>query len=244
MTRRRHIALRTALLLLAVVTVTQARVFWRWGSAADSDRALEAAGGKLAYRAEVNVNGGQGSLSVFAFDSLINDVKRELGRAFGTTFTGTGATMAMATVQKSGHVVRLIAIQLGDRFQTLVMKFDQTAAEHKKTGDRPREHLMSELPAYPGSQPAFYAANEDTKTGLAVSEAAAGSPDDVQRYYASHLESEGWQRQAPADAPPGQALSSMRIYQRGPRICCVHAIQSPETGRTRITLLHKRHEVK
>jgi hypothetical protein len=241
---KRHIGARTALLLLAgLVTVTHARVYWRWGAAADSDRTLEAAGGKMAYQAEVNVNGGRGRVTVFAFDSLVGDVKRELGQAFGTTFAGSGATMAMATVKKSGHVIRLIAVQLGDRFQTLVMKFDQTAAEHKKTGDRPKEHLMSEVPAYPGSEPAFYAANDDTKTGLAVSD-AAGSPDDVQRYYASHLKSEGWQRQVSTDAPPGQAFSSMRIYQQGPRICCVHAIQSPQTGHTRITLLHKRHEVK
>ncbi len=244
MTTKRHIAASVALLLLAgTASLSHARVFWRWGAAADSDRALEAAGGKIAYQADVNVNGGKGRLVVFAFDSLVDDVKRKLGRAFKTTFAGTGTTMAMATVRGGGHVIRLIAIQLGDRFQTLVLKFDQTTAEHAKTGDRPKEHLMAELPAFPGSEPAFFAANEDTKMGLAVSD-AAGSPDDIQGYYENHLRSEGWQRKFPPDTTQGQALSSMRVYQRGPRICCVHAIQSSRTGRTRITLLHKRHEVK
>lgn len=245
MKARRHTILWMIALLLAGggACVTQARVFWRWGSAADSDQALEATGGKAAYRADVNVNGGKGHLTVFAFDRMIGDVKRKLERAFDTTFTGGTATMAMTTIKDSGHVIRLVAVQLGNRFQTLVLKFDQTTAEHAKTGDRPRQHLMDEVPAYPASQPAFFAANEDTKMSLAVAD-AAGSPDQVQRYYEGHMENEGWERKTPPGVESGRARSSMQIYQRGARICCVHASQSPVTGRTRITLLHKHHEVK
>lgn len=249
-----------ATVLSAMTIVCDARVFLRWGSRAQSTMAIEASGGKMAYETSVVVNGGKGQLTVFSFDRAISEVIRQLSKIFNTdNFNYCRKTMGYALIDSGDTVLRLIVISLDDYRQTLVFKIEQSASEFKASIKPPDRHLMKTIPGYPGSEPVFFAKDENTRMSMAISKTQS-APAGVCDFFESRLISSGWRPALVA----GSALhhnktasgtgmegisdalrgSGMAIYLKGMEICCVLVDSSEVTGENRITILHKQPGVK
>jgi hypothetical protein len=232
-----------ALLIFSVALVSQGRVFLRWRGADRTNDALEALGGALAYQAPIVVNNGTGVLSVYAFDQSVRRLGAGLNRTFHTdAFKAAHGTLAVAALKVEGRAVRLVLMRAPQKQQTLVIKIEQSPSEARASAQAPREQGLPGIPAYPGSVPVFFAKNEDTQMGLAVSTATC-LPADVDAFFQARLPGLRW-----TPALPRQRRATrdrvMRLYHKGPDLCCVFAESIGATGGTRITLLHKRHGIK
>ncbi len=105
---------------------------------------------------------------------------------------------------------------------------------------------MNTIPAYPGSEPVFFAEDENTRMSMAIAKTNA-STAGVRKFFESSLTASGWTlafpgnraRQTGLSAPSPQA-HSMPVYLRSGEICCVLVAPSKIPGHSRITLLHKR----
>lgn len=214
----------------------------------------------MAYETSVVVNSGKGQLTVFSFDRAISEVIRQLSKIFNTdNFNYCRKTMGYALIDSGDSVLRLIVISLDDYRQTLVFKLEQSASEFKASIRPPDRHLMKTIPAYPGSEPVFFAEDENTRMSMAVSKTQS-APAGVRDFFESRLTSSGW---TPALVAPSalhhnkivsgtatrgitDALcdSGMGVYLKGMEICCVLVDSSEGTGENRITILHKQPGVK
>jgi len=236
---RKHLALICALLVCSVAG-SSARVFLRWGAASQSTRALQGLGGKIAYEATVIINGGKGDLAVFNFDRAPSDLMTELRKTFGVKQFGFAqGNTAITTFGAGNRMVRLIALRLGGADRTLVFKIEQSRTEFRLSNARPSTHLLSRLPAYPGSEPEFFVKDENTASSLAIS-TGDGSPEDVREFYSTRLTAAGWTSAlAPKGRTPGLLENqSMAVYLKDRHICCV-MVSPDRAGTSRITLLHK-----
>jgi hypothetical protein len=236
-------AVRSSLLAaLCVATVLRAspcsaRVFNRWGTAAQSTRALTEAGGRAVYESDVRVNGGRGTLTVMNFETPIRETVGTLAALFQARFEFSNGTMATGTAAANGHRLRLILIAPDSPGRTVLFKFDQSAAD----ADASRKpEITPPLPGvgpFPGSAPEFSADDERGGYRFTVSRAAA-DPAAVEAYFASCLAAAGWAVASPA--VPRRTEASLRIYTKQSEVCVVQAQASARAGATRITVLHKR----
>lgn len=245
MMRRTHnggsfVARALALMLPVILALmVRADVVERWGAASASVRAIGTLGAKAVYSAPVNVNGGRGTLTVLNLDKAVPDAVRELRRLFpSATFEHGGGSMALARVEAEGRAVRLVLFQPNAFNTTVIMVFDQSAAEAGASRASPALHRLTAVPEYPGSEPLFYAKNDETAVGLQVA-STRGSPGDVLEFYRSSLAAAGWK-----PAPGEKAGGSLQLFAKGTDLCVVLAEAGEEDGTTRITLLHKSLQLK
>jgi len=231
-------------LALSATPSLHARVYLRWGAAARSRAAIEHAGGKVAYDAAVTVNGGDGHLTVFSFGFPIGQTLQFLKRAFPSgRFEHKGGNMATGHVQAHGHVLKLILVQPSGVGQTVVMNFEQTEREHKATQRAPAMHRMKNISPFPGSQPTFYAHNEDTDVALETSTTPSDARE-VQEFYHGELTRTGWHPALGPNAPLPHGQDGMTTYVKGGRLCVVHVMRAANANESRIMVLHKRHGVR
>jgi hypothetical protein len=232
-------AIALALVALLIDTgIASAKVFFRWGASANSGQAMESAGGRPAYSADIAVNGGTGRLQVFAFPTSLADTLRTLRATFaGAALTQAGGSMATALVKADGRVVRFAAIQLSASPETLVFYVDQSEQEYEASLRAPEEHRLRELPAFPGSTPVFFARDDTARMSIEVS-ATATDAQDIQSFYETRLAGDGWKPALETRAGQKPVLG-METYLRGRDVCCVLVDRAPDGG-NRITLLHKR----
>jgi hypothetical protein len=94
------------------------------------------------------------------------------------------------------------------------------------------------VPEYPGSVPTFYVADTHTRFRLATSE-AYDTPDTIYSTMQRQLTANGW-RPVLEGRPGEPALSGIHLFQNGMDLCGVYVMQGPDSGRSTITLLHKR----
>jgi len=239
--RTRHSCILLAgALLCAGTVICHGRVFTRSGTVSDSTKAMLSSGGSLAYDTSITLNGGDGNLAVVGFNKKIQDLVEELGRVFKTKdVVFSGGTMGFITARSKGIVVRLTLINLpGDNQKTLVLKLQQTESEFQASSKPPKEHLLKDIPAFPGSEPLFYAADNKSNAGLAVSRTVS-DPVTVKDFFSSRLSANGW---TPAlAASTGQKdLPGMKVFIKEREICCVLVDPLTTEGKSRITILHKR----
>jgi len=221
--------------LLALATIADARVFWRWSAAADSVRALESCGGRIAYSADVAVNGGRGHLTVLGFDKPLERVLSALRATFrDAEFTGRDGTMATARIASGRRVIRLLALELAAG-RAVVFDLDQSEAEAEASARPPADAALKDLPAYPGGETVFFVQDDHASLGAVVFRSPAGA-ETVQRYYAATLPGGGW---TPLPLTRGLAEASLRLYVKNDRLCCVLVEPSRTEGVNRITVLHK-----
>lgn len=235
MKRRLPIAGLTALASVALVVVCHGRVFQRSGAAGgDSAGTLRSAGGRIVYQAPVTVNGGRGDLTVFDFGSGADSVAAKLARLFSleTPRTGEGG-LNILTARSGGKVLRLLVLSFQAPARAVVMAIEQTDADFAASSAPPSPSLLKDLPAFPGSTPLFYAADEKRGTRLAVS-AAASDPATILAHVSSQLSADGWTAFLPAPAASG-----LKLFVRDRQACCVMAA-ADGAGRSRITVLHNR----
>ncbi|MBM4148720.1 MAG: hypothetical protein FJ224_06720 [Lentisphaerae bacterium] len=234
-------ALRAAVcvaLLAAIPRRAEARVFFRWGRAGEARRAVESLGGTSVYSGAMSINGAPGELTVFACPADISGLARRMNEAVGSgALVPSGAAMAAGAAESGGRHYRFIAIRLTARHESILFCVEQTRSAFEESGKPPEKHLLTALPAYPGSSPSFFAEQKDRRTSLSVS-VTPDAPGAVRSYYADRLEAAGWKPAFPATGDAGGA--GMTVYLRGEEVCCCMAETSPDTGETRITLLHKR----
>ena len=247
-TPRTLIRLALAAILILSATVSPAKVFLRWSSATQSTRALESAGGKVAYEAPVTINGGKGALVVLGFDRQPQEVARILERTFKLdSLTFGGGSMGFASAASEGVAVRFLFVQSSEVSKTLLFKIEQTAEEFKRSAAPPARHLLEAVPACPQSEPAFFLQDEEAGMSLAVATTRT-SPASVMNFYRSQLPRLGWTPalapRSGAPQPPAVNDSPLQVFVRGPEMCTVFVESSGDTGETRITLLHKRQGMK
>ena len=230
-----------ALALLLGPATVEARVFFRWGAVGASNRAIEAAGGKIAYAADITLNGGDAELTLFSFQKPLAEVVQELRRAFGDgDFAYQGGTLAQAAVKAEGRVLRLAALRLDSYGQTLVFKVDQSQREFDAS-QTPAQRPESEgIPSYPGSTPVFYAADKNAQMSLSV-ETAAGVTESIRPALSAQLAASGWTPAIPARKP--KPASGMDVFLKNGEVCCLLVSPSSKPGEARITLLHKKNRV-
>lgn len=230
-----------AAILCGCAIVSYGRVFFRWGSAAQSTRAMEVSGGKIAYKTGVILNGGAGQLTVLSFDQSIGEVVRELGQIFNTgNITYSGGEMAFASINFNGRVIRLVIVRLDDYMQTIVFKLEQSAREFKLSSESPAGHLTKNMPAYPESEPVFYGMDENTRMSMALSRTRS-APAAVYDFFESRLTASGWISAVPTAR---KRINGVAIYMRENEIGCVCVDPSNVSGESRIMLLYKRQGLK
>jgi hypothetical protein len=237
-------AIAITILLMASVE-SRARIFNRWKGSSDSARALESAGGKLAYEADISLNGGDGHLKIFGFQSHLHDLVKELNRFFGDAIAKPRGSMSQTIIRDKNKVLRLLIVDLGDQGQTMVFAMEQSQADFKISSSAPAEHLLRAIPPYPGSNPVFHAEDKNTDMSLAVSSTQA-EPETVKGYYDEQLHQKGWLTANEAFRPkragkPSQPLQlrGFNLYVRGGEICMILASPGDRLGTTSISVLHK-----
>lgn len=229
--------------MMVTALVSQGRVFFRWGAAAQSLHALEALGGTLVYEAPVSINGGKGQLTVFSFEKRIDDVAGELTRAFGMTgYHYAGGTMGYGSVSANGQTRTLVAIQLGEPLRTIVFHTEQSDEESRRSASPPTGPLLTDIPEFPGSTPVFSARDENAGMGMAISRTQTGEAE-VRQALDMALAGEGWKSAFPT-AGGTAPNSSLKVYLKQQQVCCVLVDASERQGETRITILHKRRGMK
>ena len=236
-----------AVLLLACLAASsaEARVFFRWRKSSVDGDAIRQAGGRTAYEAAIHLNGSTGQLSVYSFEDGAHRVGRQLSRLFGVDELRIGrGSMSIATVHRDGRVHRLVLAPLGEDGPTLLFHVDQSESEYR--GSQTPSHFspVQGLEPYPGSVPLFSGRDENTSTGLAVSETTA-APLGVHRFYQSRLTANGWFPALP-DAPRGadSGRPLFGFYLKGNALCCVYVGTDHASGASRITVLHRKMGVK
>lgn len=233
----------TLMVIMVTALVSQGRVFFRWGSAAQSLHTLEALGGTLAYEAPVTINGGKGQLTVFAFEKPIADVVGELARAFAVTgYHYAGGTMGYGSVSANGQTRTLVAIQMGDPLRTIVFHTEQSDADRRRSASPPTGPLLTDIPEFPGSTPVFSASDENAGMSMAISRTQTGEAE-VRQTLDMALAGEGWRSAFPSAGATAPA-PRLRVYLKQQQVCCVLVDASERQGETRITILHKQHGMK
>jgi len=228
-----------ALLALSIVLGASpgyGRVFSRWRAARHSNRAVTALGGRLAYEADVTINGGRGHLAVFSFARPRQSVAKDLERAFKTSFASAGGRGATATVNSEGLVIKLIAFSPEDLGQTLLFKLAQTDRDHRQSLSADRLSFPAGIPSSPDVEINTVMVNKETGTTL-VTANTGSQPAALRVFYDAAMRSAGWRKAAPGTRSNDE-VQSMTVYVRGPEVCCVLS------GEGSMTLLHKRHGTK
>ena len=230
--------LLAAMLLCTALLVCHGRVYEYSGTIFDSTKALLVSGGSLAYEASISVNNGKGDLTVIGFNKPIRQLVRELGQLFKTTdIVYSGGSMGHVTAKSNGMVVKMTVLKLGNNVQTLVFKIQQSEADYLAGLQKPVSHMLKDIPAFPGSDPVFYARDDKSNAGLAVSETSSDATS-VHNFFTLQLSSSGWTSALPSQSGSNRHLSLL-VYNKNREICCVFVDTSLANGKNLITLLHK-----
>jgi hypothetical protein len=212
------------------------RVFFRWRAGTAGVHSLVARGARVAYDTTVRLNGADGRLTVLDFRVPSAEVVRELRRVFpALACPASGGTLCHASVSTERHSFRFTVVELPAYGRTAVFALEQTAAQFGASRRAPPRHELEAVPAYPGSDPLFSAADRRGGLGIAVSRVPDG-PETVHAFFDSALSRDGWR---PAFPSRGAAGSPLGLYVRGREVCCVLVEASPDAPANRLTLLHK-----
>jgi hypothetical protein len=220
--------------LFSFVCVASARVFTSIKYADTSFQMLSDFGGASVYSAAVNINNSQANLQIFSFDSTLRDTLNSLKNRFGIDFSG-GGSFAKGQTNGDKFVTRFIVLNFGNSENTLVFAIRQNKYEYKKSKLPLTEHLLMNVPAYPGSDPVSFLGNDDTSFSMETSEVYA-SPVAVQTYYVNTMEALGWTTGVPLKA--GQKLPNYMTWIKAKKFCSVYANANP-TGKTTVSIIYK-----
>ena len=242
MTRRTHIIACTFLITLIAILATvqsDARVFLLWGSASSSSRGLTSLGGTRAYKADVTINQGSGSVAIYGFHKGLDQLLPEMLSAFKfTSFDYHGGSMASGSTMNDDTVTRFIIVQMTDVQRTLVFTIEQSASESDDSAQPPEKHLMPELPAFPGSSPTFYARDENTGMSIAMSTVLA-EPMSIREFYGASLSASGWMQMFPSQSND----AGMTVFLNKNEVACVNVELPSSSSLSKITLLHKKQRI-
>jgi hypothetical protein len=240
--KRRNLTICAGMIALIAILATvrsDARVFLRWGSTNTSSRTLTTLGGTRSYEADVAINQGTGRVSVFGYHKGMDQLLPDLLRAFKfTSFDYQGGSMASASIENDDTITRFIIVQLTDSQRTLVFALEQSASQSDKSSQPPMEHLMPDIPAFPGSSPTFYARDDNTGMSLAISTVVA-EPASIREFYSFSLAASGWMQPFPVQSND----AGMTVFLKANHVACVNVETPEDSALARITLLHKKQRI-
>jgi hypothetical protein len=214
---RQRIMLAWIVSMILVAVASEAKVYLRWGAAGNIRRYVKGLGGKLAYEADLTVNGKNAGISVYGLP--------ESNRSWGNS-------------------VRSISYNLGDTFASLtgVTLSGTPLLFHyqRQISEGRRQVSLFSLPRFPQSTEAFYVHDENADMHISVSRSHA-EPSQVRNFYRGEMRAAGWHIPlSPNDASP----EGMTVFIREQEVACVAIEQVDNRTETRITLLHKRLHIK
>jgi hypothetical protein len=226
----------TLLAILLTATIVHARVFTLRKGRNDTVGTLARLGGRVAYNADITINGGSGHLSVIGFKDPLNNTIPNICRTLNIPTDSSNIpdqidpNTFLYILKSQTKTLRLILINLPEKQSLLAIAIEQTNTEYEKSSHPPNQHQLKAIPAYPDSSPEFYAENNETKLAIAVSSTSAPA-EAISSFYHITLKSDGWK---PYLSDANGSISKMTIYQRNSEICCILA-----TSSQKLILLHK-----
>lgn len=215
-----------------------ARVFQRLGrlSAAET---FKTAGGTIAYEADVTINGGDGHLTAAGFTTTLREALAGLRRFFNTDEIPLRTSgLVQATLRHDDTVTRLLVFSLGAKGRTMAIAVTQSESEFDRSSRTPDQHLQKGIPAFPGSRPRFFVADEEAGMSLAVTDTPANA-GAAHAHFGEALRRDGW-----ATLLRDTSRNRLQVYWRNNETCCVFA--GPAGGAlsgTIIAVLHKHRRV-
>ncbi len=172
---------------------------------------LRRQGGALVQESRVTVNGSEGTLSVFAFD---------------TTADALVAALRPADSEKP-LPAGLFVLPCGAAEAPQCLAF---ALDADSPGDP--EWPWSDLPPANGFAPAFSATLNDGRTGFAAGSLGL-APDAARALWSSHLSANGWTAVSPAAETTGLSL-----YAKGSETLALTVLDAPD-GASQVSLLRR-----
>ena len=233
-------ALRTTLLLLLLAAVpASARVFQVWG---ERDTGMGSGDIRTAYRTDVRLNGGYGKLVVNSCPGRVGRALSDLQRQYrgqgwrAYCFSGDGLGWGLAI--NPTQVVRLFAVQLGQKPSCLVFQLTQTREDYQRSLTAPAAPPWTDLAGYPGARTTFTMDNLGSGVSLAAARSLAPAPT-VLRYYQSALRENGWSFPLPArgDGPP---VGGVLVGLRSRETVFITVKSTGANGESVITVLRKK----
>ena len=228
-----------ALLILAVLAplAAPALVFERWGARGNDPVRALMVGEHPAYTTAMKLNGGAAELEVYQVEGTVPQALERLisgYRALGAQVFGvSGAKLGWGIVLDGGHVIRLLAANMGAHNTCMIFRMEQTAQEFARSQGVPPAPLPPDIPVFPGARWTQTIENEAAHSMTATATVGA-DPISVLRYYAEALPHAGW---TPGLGPRDQASS---MFVRGSEILVVNANSTGVRGQTVVIFLHKR----
>jgi hypothetical protein len=210
----------TALAVILPLSIATATVVYRYkGTFRDH---LMRNGGVSAYKAPIEINGSQGTIELFGFDSPPDLLLKKMAGVFDLKTPG------ITTVLERNKAMKVLVTPTGKgRTTVFLLSLD---GEEKKELTPP----VSEMPFYAKSRVTLSVVDNNSGAALYVSEAYGVNPDQVRFNLDQQLHSAGW-----SPALPGASYSS-GLYFKDSRTCLVF-VTPPKNFKdcTRITVLHK-----
>lgn len=237
--RARILPTLVSLLVLLPALPSPARVFERWGSTSQGSRALENAGGKVAYQSRVTLNGAGGTLTVLSFDQTLRETVGTVAAVFGTRLAAPAGSMSTGTVARDGRRIQLILISPDAYNRTLLFMLNQTEREAAASKVPRDQDPAPGVSPFPGSAPQFSAEDEAGGYRCTVSKAVA-DPATIHAYFSAQLVAGGWSDPLAGQQATSAAGPALRWFQKGNEVCLVHTMPQSRGEATRITILHKR----
>lgn len=226
MRRRPPVTILLVLLLLPVGL--QARVFQSLGSAAQSGEALAArAGWERAYQARMEVNGADAVVQVFSVPRGQSETVRDIRayhEATGNPLEGReGDILAWYVAREGGYAVRYLLQQGQTDRHTLVTRIVMSESDFNASlRQKPTRHRLDRIPAPAGAEPLLHQKEAASETEVEISR-APGTADAALNELAGRLESNGWQKALPGQAP-------MWLFRKGGSIAMISAQPDPAGG--------------
>ena len=228
-----------ALLILAVLAplAAPALVFERWGARGNDPVRAIMVGEHPAYTAAMKLNGGAAELEVYQVEGTVPQALERLisgYRALGAQVFGvSGAKLGWGVVLDGGHVIRLLAANVGAHNTCMIFRMEQSEREFARSQGVPSAPLPPDIPVFPGTRWTQTIENEASHSMTATATVGA-EPVSVLRYYFETLPRAGWR---PALGPRDQASG---MFVRGSEILAVNANSTGVRGQTVVIFFHKR----
>lgn len=227
--------------LAVAVPAATARVFLRTGMAGNAGTLADLLGGEAVYRAKLQMNDGQGEVSILllptSYLAAVRLFTREgIDTANERLLFFPGATMGNGILYNRQTVTRLLLFDLIGRDQCMLFVLRQSLVDYEKSLVPPATHRLVEIAGYPGSNPLVYWRNFNTRVAVATARSGDQSQNII-NYYAGVLPADGWQG---VPGNPSRLANTPRtlFFTRGNQFCAI-ATDESRAGETIITILHK-----
>ncbi len=213
---RQRILLACVLSIILATIASEAKVYLRWGLADNIARFIADIGGELAYEADMTVNGRAASISVYGLPAS----RRAWANSVRSiSFNARGAFTSLTGLTISGS--------------SLLFQYQ------RRTEGAPQEAPFW-LPRFPQSTQTFSAHDKQADMSINILRAQA-PPAQVRQFYRGSMKEDGWHMPLASNETTPEG---MIVFIREQEVACIGIEQVNQNTETRITLLHKKLNIK